>query len=85
VSWPAITHVGVGPDWDCVACTQPWPCAQAKEELLVEFKRFPSSLTIYMSAYLSQAIEDYGAHGKMPPPDLWDRFIGWIKATNPAP
>lgn len=77
--WPAIEHLGVGPRWDCVACSQPWPCAQAKEELLVEFRRFPSSLTIYMSAYLSEAIEDSTAHGGLPPPDLWERFLGWVR------
>ena len=81
-----IDHLGVRPSWDCVACGQPWPCANAKEELLTEFRNFPSVLAIYMSAQLTEAFDDLSATSGHPPPDLYDRFIAWIhRAIQPEP
>lgn len=76
---PGAEHLRARPTWDCLACARPWPCAQVKEELLTEFRRHPSSLTIYMSAYMSEALNDLTAHGESPPPDLYERFLAWIR------
>jgi hypothetical protein len=80
-SRPEARHLGSRPTWDCQACAQPWPCAHAKEELLSEFQRHPSSLTIYMSAYMCEAMNDLTAHGEPPPPDLWERFLSWVRPS----
>jgi len=71
-------HVGQRPSWDCAACGQSWPCANAKDMLLTEFRGCPSVLTIYMSAQLCEAVFDLTAHGTDPPTDLFDRFMSWV-------
>jgi hypothetical protein len=75
-------HLGQRPTWACAACHQPWPCAQAKRELLTEFHRFPSSLIVYMSSYLTEAMDDLTAPNATAPPDLWDRFLGWARQAS---
>jgi hypothetical protein len=74
-------HLRDRPSWDCLACTQPWPCAHAKDELLNEFHRHPSSLTVYMSSYMCEAMNDLTAHGEEPPPDLYERFLSWVRPS----
>jgi hypothetical protein len=76
-----VDHLRDRPSWDCLACAQPWPCAHAKGELLREFRRHPSSLTIYMSSYLGEALNDLTAHGEAPPPDLYERFLSWVRPS----
>jgi hypothetical protein len=75
-------HVGERPSWDCEACARPWPCADAKERLLIEFRGFPSVLTIYMSAQMCEAMLDLTAHGIDPPTDLYDRFLSWVHLAS---
>ncbi|AGZ45506.1 hypothetical protein [Actinoplanes friuliensis] len=49
--------------------------------MLVEFRRYPSSLTIYMSSYMAEALNDLSAHGQTPPADLYDRFLAWVRPS----
>jgi hypothetical protein len=72
-------HIGSRPSWDCRVCRQPWPCAPAKGGLLSEFRSHPSSLMVYMSAYMYEAMNDLTAHGEAPPPDLYERFLSWVR------
>ena len=74
-------HMSTRPSWDCVACGHPWPCVNAKTDLLAEFQDFPSVLAIYMSSQMHEAFIDLTAHGSVPPADLYDRFLGWIRHT----
>ncbi len=74
-------HLRDRPSWDCLACGRPWPCAHAKAELLSEFQQHPSSLTIYMSSYMGEALNDLTAHGEVPPPDLYERFLSWVRPS----
>jgi hypothetical protein len=74
----AREHIGQRPSWDCLACAQPWPCAIAKGELGAEFRNIPSVLTIYMSAQMFDAADDFMARGAGPPADLYERFLSWI-------
>lgn len=76
------SHTGERPSWDCEACTQPWPCANAKNWLINEFSGLPSVLTIYMSALMCEAMADLTAHGGGLPPDLHDRFLSWISVAS---
>jgi hypothetical protein len=71
-------HLHGRPTWDCRACGEPWPCANAKTGLAMEFQRFPSVLAIYMAAQMHDALLDLTAHGAPPPPDLYERFLAWI-------
>jgi hypothetical protein len=76
-----VEHLGARPTWDCAACGHPWPCARAKDDLLTEFRRHPSSLTIYMSSYMCEAMNDLTAHGEASPPDLYERFLSWVRPS----
>jgi hypothetical protein len=78
-------HVGLRPRWECLVCAEPWPCAIAKEAMRAEFRSYPSVLTIYMSAQMFDAAEDFMAHGAGPPPDLYERFLAWIRPEVPGP
>ena len=70
-------HLSNRPHWTCRACRKPWPCANAKADLLEEFNVFPSVLTIYLSAQMYDAMVDMTAHGEPAPSDLYDRFLSW--------
>jgi hypothetical protein len=74
-------HLRTRPTWNCLACGHPWPCASVKGELVVEFRRHPSSLTVYMSAYLCEAMNDLTAPDGIPPADLLQRFLGWVRPS----
>jgi hypothetical protein len=72
-------HVGQRPNWDCRICAEPWPCPVAKVELIAEFRGFPSVLSIYMSAQMYDAANDFMSHGAGPPADLYERFLSWAR------
>ena len=78
-------HLQEQPGWDCRACHHPWPCANAKTELLAEFGLFPSVLTIYMSAKMYDAVSDLTAHGQPFPKDMYERFLSWARSTSAKP
>jgi hypothetical protein len=76
---PEINHIAVRPSWDCLVCELPWPCANAKEELLAEYRGLFTTLAIYMSVRMQDALEDLTANGSHPPPDLYERFLSWVQ------
>lgn len=78
----AIEHLHDRPAWDCRVCKQPWPCAKAKDNLLTEFRGFPSVLTIYLSGHMYDAVLDLRHHGDLAPNDLYERFISWASDTT---
>ncbi|MDT4992536.1 MAG: hypothetical protein QOH97_2428 [Actinoplanes sp.] len=78
-------HTSERPSWDCAACGQPWPCANAKGSLLQEFRGYPSVLAVYMSAQMCEAMLDLTAHGADPPADLYERFLSWCHHASAKP
>jgi hypothetical protein len=74
-----VEHLRDRPGWDCRSCRQPWPCATAKANLLIEFRQFPSVLTIYLSAQMYEALGDMTSAGKPAPSNLYDRFLSWAR------
>ena len=80
-----INHFHDRPGWDCRACGLPWPCANAKAELVLEFHNFPSVLAIYMSAQMHDALNDLTAQGELPPLDLYERFLAWVASMRNSP
>ena len=71
-----VTHVARRPSWDCTACDQPWPCANAKADLAVEYVGQRTALVVYLAACLVEAGE-----ALRHPADLYDRFLGWVPPT----
>ena len=81
-------HIRRRPSWDCACCGQPWPCANAKENLVREFNRFPTVLTIFMATQMYEAFDDLAPRIKLPPRHLYERFLAWIvipPPDDPAP
>jgi hypothetical protein len=78
-------HLAERPSWNCRTCGLPWPCANAKRELLEEFHGFPSVLGIYMSAQMFDASVDLTTPEADPPTDLYDRFVSWTRLSRPRP
>lgn len=75
---PATWHLPRRPGWDCVVCQEPWPCAPAKADLLDEYGAERTSLVLYLSLQMIEAIDDIAATRKAPS-DLYLRFIGWAR------
>jgi hypothetical protein len=78
-------HLQKQPDWDCRVCHRPWPCANAKTDLLAEFGVFSSVLMIYLSAKMCDAVNDLTSHGQPVPNDLYDRFLSWARSARAKP
>ena len=72
-------HLHDRPGWDCRVCRQPWPCDNAKTNLLTEFRGFPSVLAIYLSGKMYDALGDLTSDGMPTPPDLYERFLSWAR------
>lgn len=77
----SVEHLHSRPDWDCLVCNQPWPCANAKTNLLSEFRGFPSVLAIYLNGQMHDALHDLTSHGELIPADLYERFINWARVN----
>ena len=71
-------HEPVRPKWICEVCGFPWPCAAAKVQLSGDFARFPTSFAAYMAQFYALAFTDFANQFDGAPPDLWDRFMGWL-------
>jgi hypothetical protein len=71
-------HVPERPKWDCGKCDQAWPCANAKSDLLQEYRGNQTSLLLYMALRHWEAFDDHAASGAIPA-DLDERFFGWVR------
>ncbi|MEU4163438.1 hypothetical protein [Actinoplanes sp. NPDC026670] len=71
-------HVPERPSWDCGKCGQTWPCANAKSDLLCEHFTTPSGALVRLALHMWEAFDDFAARGQIPP-DLRERFIGWVR------
>jgi hypothetical protein len=76
-------HLPLRPLWICRLDAQPWPCAQARLDLVDGFRDRTLSLTLYLAGQFVEALGDLNAIdpelGR--PPDsrvLYERFIGWV-------
>nr|MDT0659911.1 hypothetical protein [Micromonospora sp. DSM 115978] len=73
-------HLPHRPLWICRRCAQPWPCGQARLDLLRELGGDPSALRIYLTDRMHEALRDRYVLTpyEMPTPaDVWARFLGW--------
>jgi hypothetical protein len=81
---PESEHLPDRPHWRCRVCARPWPCPDARASLLHEYRAYPSLLKIYLAAQMYEALDDFTAHGEVPPLDLYDRFLIWARAHPTA-
>ncbi|MCM0674248.1 hypothetical protein NCC78_06035 [Micromonospora phytophila] len=80
-------HLPVRPLWLCRACGRPWPCAEARLLLKVEYGDRSVDLTIYLSGLYHEATHDLfrlNPHDGPTPRELFDRFVGWGPYRRPA-
>ncbi|MCO8271904.1 hypothetical protein M1L60_15015 [Actinoplanes sp. TRM 88003] len=80
-----MDHLNDRPGWNCTACGESWPCETARERLLEEFRAFPTTLTIYLSAQMYDALGDLVAEGQIVPGNLFERFVAWARKAAVAP
>lgn len=71
-------HIAQRPTWICRACGRPWPCADGRRELRVEFRRFPTVFKIYMMGQMADAAADLELDDGGPSADLYKRFLAWL-------
>jgi hypothetical protein len=80
---PGTSHIPRRPRWDCVACTEPRPCAPAKVDLAEEYAGERVSLILYLAIQMLDAVDDSASKKGPEPAELHDRFLGWAMGTAP--
>jgi hypothetical protein len=80
---PESEHLHDRPHWRCRVCSHPWPCEEARNRLLEEYRAYPSLLKIYLSAQMYEALDDLAAHGQSLPLNLYERFLAWARIRPP--
>jgi hypothetical protein len=81
---PRTEHDADRPSWDCRVCDQPWPCANAKIDLIDQYQRSRTMLILFMSSCMIEAINDL-FHSQRIPGDLHARFLDWVHTAMPQP
>ncbi|MDM4720498.1 hypothetical protein QTQ03_13260 [Micromonospora sp. WMMA1363] len=79
-------HLPMRPLWLCRACAQPWPCAQARLLLIVEFDGKAVDLAIYLSSLYYEAAHDLfrlNPDDGPSPRELFERFVAWGRYRRP--
>ncbi|MGW1062380.1 hypothetical protein [Micromonospora rubida] len=71
--YPAM-HGPSRPDWNCLACGEPWPCITRKRQLKDLCHSNIRVLVNYMSPYLRDAHREIGG---MSTAEITERFVGW--------
>jgi hypothetical protein len=67
-------HVAERPSWDCKRCGRAWPCAPARERLVLEMD--PTGLAMYAWGNLEEAAGDMPG---MPVGEMFERFLAWTR------
>jgi hypothetical protein len=74
----------------CRVDAYPWPCADAKLNLLAGFKDRTLALHLYLAAQFVEALTDLSAIdpdlGDPPDPRaIYERFMGWVPVVRKRP
>jgi hypothetical protein len=69
--------------WICRVDAYPWPCADARLDLIDGFRDKTLSLTLYLAAQFVEALGELNTIDPElgAPPDsraLYERFLGWV-------
>jgi hypothetical protein len=79
-------HLPQRPSWICLACASEWPCEPARDGLLEEFRYDQTSLRIYLSQQMLDAIAHLGGTPGFSAMVIFNRFLAWAKpADHEAP
>ncbi|WP_229397719.1 hypothetical protein [Micromonospora okii] len=71
--YPAL-HGPSRPDWNCLACGEPWPCPTRKRQLKELCHCNIRTLTRYMSEHLRDAHTEITG---LSAAEVTERFVGW--------
>ncbi|MEV6816538.1 hypothetical protein [Micromonospora sp. NPDC051296] len=83
-----LPHTPLRPIWCCRVDGQPWPCAEARLLLRVEYDGNLTGLSIYLAGLMYEAMRDLyhlNPHDGPEPKVLFDRFVAWGPARRPPP
>ncbi|MFI5495174.1 NADAR family protein [Actinoplanes sp. NPDC051859] len=78
---PRTEHIAARPTWDCGVCGDPWPCGPAKEELLAQYRGFPTGLTLYLSSCLYEALAELSSPDVRATAALIERLLFWARTS----
>jgi hypothetical protein len=82
---PKTRHRAMRPLWDCAECRDPWPCVQARADLLAEYAHDPRSLLAFLGGCLAWAGDQMRQLHLRPDPDvLAERFVNWAWEALPV-
>ncbi|SNY29157.1 hypothetical protein [Paractinoplanes atraurantiacus] len=70
-----IRHLPNRPGWNCIACTEPWPCEVARVEVPLAMPD-PIQLAMFLWGYLEEFLLEHqtGAFG-----EAHERFLAWSR------
>lgn len=76
-------HTPIPQLWICRIDAYPWPCADARLNLLAGFQGKTLALNLYLAAQFVEALTDLSAIdpdlGDPPDPRaIYERFMGWV-------
>ncbi|MDI6104356.1 hypothetical protein QLQ12_37775 [Actinoplanes sp. NEAU-A12] len=78
-------HRASRPSWRCEDCGKPWPCPERQAMLLDERPLDRMAALLFMAKLMYEAIEDFTQDGTGPVPDLYERFLGFLRPAEPDP
>ncbi|WP_431881958.1 GNAT family N-acetyltransferase [Micromonospora chalcea] len=72
-------HARALPGWACADCGKDWPCAPARQEMILSTP--PASLGMQMASDMTAAARDLP---NLTPAELHRRFLGWLRSSPPT-
>ncbi|KXK59150.1 hypothetical protein AWW66_25840 [Micromonospora rosaria] len=72
-------HLPLRPLWICAACARPWPCGEARVDLVRRYADDPAGLAGHLAGLLREATTDLDWICPEPPDPatIRRRFLGW--------
>ena len=80
-------HVPQRPLWLCRACAGPWPCGEARLNLLRQHREDLTWLRIYLASSMHEALADLvrlNPYDVPTPEAAWNRFLAWAAPPTGA-
>jgi hypothetical protein len=74
-----LQHLAARPGGDCRVCDDCWPCEVQRAALMWEYRYARTSLVIYLSLQLIEALE---CSRLTEAGDLYMRYLGWVPQAD---
>ena len=68
-------HQPLPDTWDCLACSEEWPCQTRRRQLIARYEGAPDQLAAYLASTYARARSDLS---QVPVLALHRRFVGWV-------